>query len=75
LIGTSAADAVASLERVRSLAADIDWEQMQPGLAVTVSIGASEFRNGESIEQMLDRADEALYAAKTAGRNCVVIAP
>jgi diguanylate cyclase (GGDEF)-like protein len=73
LIGTSAADAVTLLERVRSLAADIDWERIQPGLVVTVSIGASEFRNGESIERLLERADTALYAAKTAGRNCVVI--
>lgn len=75
LIGTPAADAATSLERVRSLAANIDWKRMQPNLAITVSIGASEFRHDESIEQLLGRADAALYAAKTAGRDRIVISP
>jgi diguanylate cyclase (GGDEF)-like protein len=38
----------------------------------TVSIGAATLHAGESIDAMLSRADAALYAAKTAGRNAVV---
>lgn len=41
-------------------------------LTVTVSAGVVSRRPGESLERLLRRADEALYAAKAAGRNCVV---
>jgi diguanylate cyclase (GGDEF)-like protein len=44
---------------------------------VTVSIGvASEAGDTlPSLEAMLGRADEALYAAKNQGRNCVMALP
>jgi diguanylate cyclase (GGDEF)-like protein len=42
------------------------------GVGYTVSIGAATLHAGESIDAMLSRADAALYAAKTAGRNAVV---
>ncbi|MCC5795118.1 MAG: GGDEF domain-containing protein [Chromatiales bacterium] len=38
---------------------------------VTTSIGIAEHQQGESLEQLLRRCDEALYAAKRAGRNRV----
>lgn len=41
-------------------------------LEVTVSIGLTLARSGESIEELLNRADECLYLAKMAGRNCVI---
>jgi diguanylate cyclase len=39
---------------------------------VTVSIGISLFRNDESLESFIQRADQALYQAKKAGRNRIV---
>ena len=40
---------------------------------VTVSIGISQFgRDGDTIEAILDLADQRLYLAKHQGRNCVV---
>lgn len=42
-----------------------------PELAVTVSIGVSQFDGGDSLEPTISRADQALYAAKSAGRNAV----
>jgi len=44
-------------------------------LRVTVSLGVTSFRGGEdSVEDMFDRADRALYEAKAAGRNCILSA-
>jgi len=44
-------------------------------LAVTVSLGGAIFRPGETAADLVRRADEALYASKRAGRNCLTIAP
>ena len=49
--------------------ADIDAKLVQ-----TVSIGLAEHRPGETIEQILRRADQAMYRAKSNGRNRVEIA-
>ncbi len=41
-------------------------------IKVTVSIGVSEWEQGDSMATLLERADHRLYAAKTTGRNRVV---
>jgi diguanylate cyclase len=41
---------------------------------VTISIGVASPRSGESLDQAIERADQALYQAKHAGRNCVRLA-
>jgi diguanylate cyclase len=39
---------------------------------ITVSIGVGQFQLGESMADLIDRCDRALYLAKKAGRNRVV---
>lgn len=41
---------------------------------LTVSIGAATLQAGESATSLIGRADEALYASKARGRNCVTAA-
>jgi len=44
-------------------------------LPCTLSLGAAQWRPGERVEELLARADAALYRSKAAGRNCVHLAP
>ena len=40
--------------------------------SLTVSIGVAAYRSSEDIGSLIERADDAVYAAKAKGRNCVV---
>ncbi|WP_169518298.1 GGDEF domain-containing protein [Solimonas variicoloris] len=73
LAGTAPAAAVAIAERVRLAVAGADWQRLAPGLRVTVSIGVAAGKPGETVEQLVERADRAVYAAKQAGRNRTVL--
>lgn len=68
LPGTDAGGALRCAERVRDAVAR---EPMCDELQVTVSAGVAEYRPGESISDLLSRADQALYSAKRSGRNRV----
>jgi len=57
------------------LAASFDGEQNLPGKHVTISVGVAAFpEHGETAEDILHKADQALYAAKAGGRNQVNVA-
>jgi len=69
LQGRSALSAELVAERVRK-AVYADAEGVAAGLpGVTVSIGLAVYAGEASIEDLLQRADKALYAAKREGRN------
>lgn len=72
LTGTTHDFAPMVAERLRAAVADKNWRMIAPGLNLTTSIGYTAFCKGESIEQLIGRADVALYAAKHAGRNRAV---
>ena len=53
-------------EQLRTL---VDANELVPDSAVTISLGVAEIKEGETGNDWLHRADEALYRAKDAGRN------
>ena len=55
-------------ERIRRTVANKSYENLGP---VTISLGVVQYRRGESITDLVNRADEKMYEAKQAGRNRV----
>ena len=77
LCDTPAADAVALMERLRQAVQAMQVPVPQGGgpITVTVSIGLARHAPADPLAGTLERADQALYAAKAGGRNRVVPAP
>jgi diguanylate cyclase len=57
------------MQRIHRCVEEIDFSQCGLDSRVTVSIGAAQWRPGETLEEMLTAADNALYRAKQNGRN------
>ena len=65
---------VAGREARRNLTVSLTMGDSSTGwgsISVTVSLGVAELRTGERRDDVVRRADEALYVAKAAGRNRV----
>ncbi len=73
LNNTSLKDAQLTAERIRMSVAMAPIEIFQKNVFTTISIGVSELKTDDSSETLFERADKALYSAKQAGRNKVVI--
>jgi diguanylate cyclase (GGDEF)-like protein len=59
-------------ERLRCTIEDLELElDADTRIGVTISCGVSALRKDESLERFITRADEALYRAKSEGRNRV----
>ncbi|NYF19270.1 diguanylate cyclase (GGDEF)-like protein [Xanthomonas sp. JAI131] len=74
LLGVLPGLPIPSHERLQDLRVAVSGHPLRVGtqsLAVTASIGVAWYRPGESLQQLLARADEALYRAKRLGRNRV----
>lgn len=71
---TSKTDIERLANRINQAVADMDIIFKGQRIAVTISIGIAKFKkHHESIEDVLLSADKALYQAKQAGRNKVII--
>ncbi len=68
---TSLSQASFLAEGIRQLIANHKGDQQQAEADLTVSIGVAQLRDDESTNSMVDRADKALYKAKSMGRNWV----
>lgn len=67
-------DVAASVaERLRQRLAQLRVEGYNGGITFTVSIGVVEREDGQNISDVMYYADKALYQAKNAGRNKVVV--
>ncbi len=67
---TGLEEAMLALDKIRLVIASASFSYKDQSLAITVSIGATEFKAGDNLESAFVRADGALYLAKSDGRNC-----
>ncbi|MFN8168544.1 MAG: GGDEF domain-containing protein [Candidatus Nanopelagicales bacterium] len=70
---TDVAGALAFADRLRTAIETTPLADGTPPLHRTASVGLASLRAGESLESLLDRADEGLRRAKSEGRNRVVV--
>jgi diguanylate cyclase (GGDEF)-like protein len=51
-------------ERIRGATATFAWDSIAPGLQMSVSIGLSRARPGDTVESILRRSDKLMYGSK-----------
>jgi diguanylate cyclase len=71
LTQTNINGALIGAERVRTNIEKIPFPDIASDFKITVSIGLSEYKMREDVDNIISRADEALYRAKNGGRNRV----
>ena len=73
LVETDAEEALVIAQRLREAVEGHPIRAYDETVQQTVSLGIATFpHDGETLEELMQRTDEALYAAKRAGRNRVV---
>ncbi|HEX4413661.1 MAG TPA: GGDEF domain-containing protein [Lacipirellulaceae bacterium] len=70
LPNTSLDQAILVVRKVREVAGQIAVTHNEQRIAITMSGGLATIQPNEQVESLIQRADAALYAAKSAGRNC-----
>ena len=70
---TSETEALVAAERICEVISDQSLDTDKGKVKVTVSIGITQLEkdNEQTLLDLVNEADQALYAAKNAGRNCV----
>lgn len=68
---TDSSGALVFAEKIRFALEEMKWDQIKS--KVTGSFGISQFQPGDTPESFIERADKALYQAKAAGRNRVMV--
>jgi diguanylate cyclase len=72
LAGANVEQATRMLEAMRIAVSGLRLHFRGTPVSVTISVGVTAFRSGDTVSDVFDRADKALYMAKEDGRNrCV----
>lgn len=74
LTGARQQDAVRVAEELRKHITALDLQLDGRPVLLSITLGAAQAQHGETVESVLQRADEALYRGKAAGRNRVEVA-
>ncbi len=70
---TNQAEAISIAERIRDLISSQPAQVKGEAIPYTVSIGVAELgMQDASLDELLARTDQALYLAKSSGKNCVI---
>ncbi len=72
LVNTEIDNAIKVTERIRESLSSYNFSDIAPSLHATVSIGISNFKQFNTIQETLMSADNRMYHAKQLGRNKVV---
>lgn len=65
--------AITLMEQVRDEVALYRLSSDHKTVSTSISVGISCFRAEDSMDTLLSRADDALYLAKSKGRNCLIV--
>jgi diguanylate cyclase (GGDEF)-like protein len=68
---TDSDNAVLCAERLRQSLKETNFDESSLGLRVTASFGVASVHNGDCVEDIVKRCDQALYRAKSEGRDRV----
>jgi len=71
LRGANFKDAMAIGDKLRKSIENAVVKDEKGTYKVTASFGISTYRQGDTVDSIIKRADDALYKSKEAGRNCV----
>jgi len=70
--GTVIEEALEIVERLKRSFSNVDWKNLLgQNLQVTFSAGLATVRNGMGLYDIIEKADKALYKAKSSGKNCI----
>ncbi|NIT04377.1 diguanylate cyclase [Candidatus Saccharibacteria bacterium] len=72
LVGAQEKDAYQKAEEIRRAVKSRVKIPNAPDLTITVSVGVAELKGDEGLEKLVKKADNAMYKAKTTGKDRVV---